>query len=130
MDIIKRLSVYEKKQFSKISKNKADKLEYQMSLQLLSLMLYKHYGEKVIIIIDEYDTPIQQAYSCGFYSDAVNFIRGVFSGGLKDNPYLAYGFLTGVMETEKESVFSGLNSLKMNYAHDTAYSQYFGFTRV
>lgn len=124
-----KLSVYEKDQFSKIAKGMADKVDDQMSLQLLSLLLHKHHGEKAIIIIDEYDTPIQQGYTCGFYSEIINFMRNFFSGGLKDNPHLAYGFLTGILRVAKESIFSGLNNLKINSLLDDAYSQYFGFTK-
>lgn len=99
-----------------------------MSLQLLSLLLHKHHKQKTIIIIDEYDTPIQQGHTCGFYSDTINFMRNFFSGGLKDNPHLAYGFLTGILRVAKESIFNGLNNLKINSLLDEAYSQYFGFT--
>lgn len=123
------LNPYEKEQFLQIANGKACEIDYQMSLQLLSLLLHKHYGKKAIIIIDEYDTPIQQGYTCGYYSDIVNFMRNFFSGGLKDNPHLAYGFLTGILRVAKESIFSGLNNLKINSLLDESYSQYFGFTK-
>ena len=100
-----------------------------MSLQLLSIYLYKHYKKEVIIIIDEYATPIEQEYTCGFYNKIIEFMRGFFSGGLKDNPCLAYGFLTGILRVAKESIFSGLNNLKINSILDDEYSQYFGFTK-
>jgi len=124
-----RLNIYEKEQFSQLANGKAADVDYQMSLQLLSLFLHKHYGEKAIIIIDEYDTPIQQGHTCGFYTDIVNFMRNFFSGGLKDNPHLAYGFLTGILRVARESIFSGLNNLKINSLLDDDYSQYFGFTK-
>lgn len=124
-----KLSVYEKGQFSKIAEGRAGKVDDQMSLQLLSLLLHKHHEEKAIIIIDEYDTPIQQGHTCGFYSEIINFMRNFFSGGLKDNPNLAYGFLTGILRVARESIFSGLNNLKINSLLDDAYSQYFGFTK-
>ena len=129
LETSEELSVYEKEQFKKIAKGKADKVDYQMSLQFLSLLLHKHHGEKVIIIIDEYDTPIQQGHTCGYYLDIIHFMRNFFSGGLKDNPHLAYGFLTGILRVAKESIFSGLNNLKINSLLDNAYSQYFGFTK-
>ena len=66
---------------------------------------------------------------CGFYSEITGFMRNFFSGGLKDNPNLAYGFLTGILRVAKESIFSGLNNLKINSLLDEAYSQYFGFTK-
>ncbi len=123
------LNIYEKEQFLQIANGKAGEVDYQMSLQLLSLLLHKHHGEKAIIIIDEYDTPIQQGYTSGFYSGIINFMRNFFSGGLKDNSHLAYGFLTGILRVAKESIFSGLNNLKINSILEDAYSQYFGFTK-
>ena len=123
------LNVYEKEQFSRIANGKASEIDFQMSLQLLSLLLHKQYGMETIIIIDEYDTPIQQGYTCGFYPEIVNFMRNFFSGGLKDNSHLAYGFLTGILRVAKESIFSGLNNLKIYSVLDEAYSEYFGFTR-
>lgn len=124
-----KLNAYEKEQFSSLANGTASEVDYQMALQLLSLLLHKHYNQKTIIIIDEYDTPIQQGHTCGFYSDIVNFMRNFFSGGLKDNPHLAYGFLTGILRVAKESIFSGLNNLKIYSLLDDAYSQYFGFTK-
>ena len=123
------LNSYEKEQFSLFANNKANEVDYQMSLQLLSMLLHKHYKKEAIIIIDEYDTPIQQGHSCGFYSEIVNFMRNFFSGGLKDNPHLAYGFLTGILRVAKESIFSELNNLKINSILDDSFSQYFGFTK-
>lgn len=92
-------------------------------------MLHKHYKEAAIIIIDEYDTPIQQGYMKGFYEPLVSFMRIFFSAGLKDNRHLAYGFLTGILRVAKESIFSGLNNLVVNSVLDRKYSEYFGFTR-
>lgn len=123
-----KLNTYEKEQYSRIAKGTASPVEYQMGLELLSLMLRKHHGVETIIIIDEYDTPIQQGYNCHFYAEIIGFMRNFFSGGLKDNPHLAYGFLTGILRVAKESIFSGLNNLKINSILDSAYSQYFGFT--
>lgn len=100
-----------------------------MSLGLLSILLNKHYGKECIIIIDEYDTPIQQGYSYHFYQKTINFMRNFFSGGLKDNPHLAYGFLTGILRVAKEIIFSGMNNLKTNSILDDSYSSYFGFTK-
>ena len=85
--------------------------------------------EKIIIIIDEYDTPIQQGHSCGFYDRIIGFMRGFFSGGLKDGSYLAYGFLTGILRVAKESIFSDLNNIKICSILDKDYSNYFGFTK-
>lgn len=124
-----KLNDYEKEQYVNLSRGKANEVDYQMSLQVLSLLLYKHYGKECVVIIDEYDTPIQQGHTCGFYEQIIDFMRSFFSGGLKDNTYLAYGFLTGILRVAKESIFSGLNNLKINSILDEAYSQFFGFTK-
>ena len=99
-----------------------------LSLAMLSQMLHEHHGVEPMIMIDEYDTPIQQGHTCGFYDDAVLFIRNLFSGAFKDNRHLKYGFLTGILRVAKESIFSGLNNLKINSILDDRYSEYFGFT--
>nr|WP_316624678.1 AAA family ATPase [uncultured Ruminococcus sp.] len=124
-----KLNKYEREQFVALADSTADASEYQLSLQILSLLLHKHYGKETIIIIDEYDTPIQQGHTCGFYNEVIEFMRNFFSGGLKDNSHLAYGFLTGILRVAKESIFSGLNNLVVNSILDKPYSQYFGFTK-
>lgn len=124
-----KLSSYEKKQYHLLAGENANEIDYQMSLQLLSLLLHKHYGKECIIIIDEYDTPIQQGHICDFYPKTIHFMRNLFSGGLKDNPHLAFGFLTGILRVAKESIFSGMNNLKINSILDSDYSSYFGFTK-
>ena len=122
------LNVYEKQQYLKIVNQSADDIDYQMSLQLLSLYLHKHWNKEAIIIIDEYDIPIQQGHLCGFHNETINFMRNFFSGGLKDNSHLALGLLTGILRIAKESLFSGLYNLKINSILDDRYSEYFGFT--
>lgn len=122
------LTAYEKEQYHLLAKDSGDEVDCQMGLQLLSLLLHKHYGMECIIIIDEYDTPIQQGHTCNFYPEIVNFMRNFFSGGLKDNPHLAFGFLTGILRVAKESIFSGMNNLKTYSILDDGYSSYFGFT--
>lgn len=122
------LTSYEKEQYHLLAGDTGDEVDCQMGLQLLSLLLHKHYGGECIIIIDEYDTPIQQGHTCNFYPEIVNFMRNFFSGGLKDNPHLAFGFLTGILRVAKESIFSGMNNLKTYSILDDGYSSYFGFT--
>lgn len=122
------LTAYEKEQYHLLAGDSGDEVDCQMGLQLLSLLLHKHYGRECIIIIDEYDTPIQQRHTCNFYPEIVNFMRNFFSGGLKDNPHLAFGFLTGILRVAKESIFSGMNNLKTYSILDDGYSSYFGFT--
>ena len=119
------LSSYEKEQYHRFASENINEVDCQMGLQLLSLLLHKHYNKECVIIVDEYDTPIQQGHLCDFYNEIVDFMRNFFSGGLKDNPHLAFVFLTGVL---KESIFSGMNNLKTNSILDNSYSSYFGFT--
>lgn len=119
------LSSYEKEQYHRFASNSINEVDCQMGLQLLSLLLHKHYNKECVIIVDEYDTPIQQGHLCDFYNEIVDFMCNFFSGGLKDNPHLAFVFLTGVL---KESIFSGMNNLKTNSILDNSYSSYFGFT--
>ena len=120
---------YDLKSFNALLSGDVTEVELSNALLNLSQMLHKHHGIAPIIIIDEYDTPIQQGYSCGFYDQVILFMRNLFSGGLKDNKHLSYGFLTGILRVAKESIFSGLNNLKINSILDEKYSDYFGFTK-
>ena len=104
-------------------------IDLVVSLVQLSRILKEFYSKEVIVIIDEYDTPIQQGYIYGYYDDIIMFMRNLFSGVFKDNNYLAYGFLTGILRVAKESIFSGLNNLKVNSVLEERYSSYFGFTK-
>lgn len=122
-------SIYEKAYFKTVLEEKADDTDMMMSLQRLSQMLDEHYDIPPIIIVDEYDTPIQQGHMRGFYDEVILFMRNLFSGGLKDNRHLSYGFLTGILRVAKESIFSGLNNLAVNSILDSRYSEYFGFTQ-
>lgn len=128
-ELRENLSLSNHDAYERIADGNAAASDYMMSLQLLSQMLDEHYGIAPIIIIDEYDTPIQQGHAKGFYDKVILFMRNLFSGGLKDNPHLSYGFLTGILRVAKESIFSGLNNLKINSILDDQYSQYFGFTK-
>lgn len=124
------ISSYEKKYLTSILEGEANKNDVAFAFLNLSRMLHVHYGVAPIIIIDEYDTPIQQGHVRGYYEKVIDFMRALFSGGLKDNPHLSYGFLTGILRVAKESIFSGLNNLKINSILDNRYSEYFGFTSV
>ncbi|MCI9142766.1 MAG: AAA family ATPase [Lachnospiraceae bacterium] len=123
-----RISVYEKKYLTDFLAGDVNENDVMMALQSLSQMLDEHYEMPPMIIIDEYDTPIQQGHIRGFYDRVTGFMRNLFSGGLKDNPHLAFGFLTGILRVARESIFSGLNNLKINSLLDNRYSEYFGFT--
>lgn len=124
-----RCSEFERNSYQKMVKGEAGIVELTQALFLLSSMLHKHYETAPILIIDEYDTPIQQGYMRNYYDQIILFMRNLFSGGLKDNPHLAYGFLTGILRVAKESIFSGMNNLKENSILDERYREYFGFTR-
>ncbi len=123
-----KISQYEKEYFSKILDATANEVELTSALERLSKMLATHYEKSPIIIIDEYDTPIQEGYSKDFYDEIISFMRNFFSGAFKDNKNLSYGFLTGILRIAQESIFSGLNNLTVNSVMDEEYSQFFGFT--
>ena len=124
----KTLDKYDKKTFEKLLSGDVTEVELSSALCDLSRMLHKHYGVAPIIIIDEYDVPIQQGHMNDYYDSCILFMRNLFSGGLKDNKHLSFGFLTGILRVAKESIFSGLNNLTINSVLDNKYSSYFGFT--
>lgn len=123
-----RLDKKQKDFYDKMVSEKFSAVDLERSLLYLSEMLKKHYGEGAVIIIDEYDTPIQSGHTNGFYDDVIAFMRNLLSGCFKDNKSLAFGFLTGILRVAKESIFSGLNNLTINSVLDNKYSEYFGFT--
>ena len=123
-----KLEKYEKDYFEKVLDGRADVVELSASLQRLSKMLAEHYRKAPVIIIDEYDTPIQEGYSKEFYDEIIGFMRNFFSGAFKDNSNLSYGFLTGILRIAQESIFSGLNNLTVNSIMDEEYDGFFGFT--
>ena len=123
-----KLSQYEKEYFAKILDASANEVELTSALERLSKMLATHYGKAPIIIIDEYDTSIQEGYSKDFYDEIISFMRNFFSGAFKDNKNLSYGFLTGILRIAQESIFSGLNNLTVNSVMDEEYDSFFGFT--
>ena len=122
------LDADDKNYIDRMEKGTLSGVELQRSLLNLTHMLSVHHGSKVVILIDEYDTPIQQGYTRGFYKEVISFMRNFLSGGLKDNTDLAFGVLTGIMRVSKENLFSGLNNPMVNTVLDNKYSGYFGFT--
>ena len=98
------------------------------SLRKLSQLLYKHYGKKVVILIDEYDVPLDKAYQNGYYHEMVSLIRGLFGQALKTNDYLQFAILTGCLRISKESIFTGLNNFEVVSIMDSMYDECFGFT--
>ena len=123
--IREKMNEWDKRKFEKVLYEKED-VDYIMSLKFLSDSLYKYYGEKVIILIDEYDAPIINAFDKGYYNEAVNFFQTFYSSALKTNNSLKYGILTGITRIIKEGIFSGLNNLKVDTILNKKYSEYFG----
>ena len=124
-----KIADYEKEYFQKVLNGTASEVDLTSALEKLSKMLAVHYKKAPIIIIDEYDTPIQEGYSKDFYDEIIGFMRNFFSGAFKDNRNLSYGFLTGILRIAQESIFSGLNNLTVNSVMDEEYDNYFGFTQ-
>ena len=98
------------------------------SFRMLSKLLYQHYGQKVVLLIDEYDVPLDKAFHHGYYREMVALIRGLFGQALKTNEYLQFAVLTGCLRVAKESIFTGLNNFDVNSIVDARYDEHFGFT--
>ena len=113
--------------FDRVSKN-MDNADATLALHRLSEFLYRYYGKKVIILLDEYDTPMQEAYVNGYWDEMVSFIRSMFNAAFKKNPYLERGIMTGITRVSKESIFSDLNNLKVITSTSDEYADAFGFT--
>ena len=118
----------EKEHFMKIVNNDKDMSLYITALKFLSDCLNKYYNEKVIILIDEYDVPLENAFFEGFYKEMIGFIRSLFESALKTNPSLEFSVITGCLRISKESIFTGLNNLKIISILDDRYAEHFGFT--
>lgn len=125
-----KIADFEKEYFRRILNGSASEVDLASALERLSAMLAKHYGKGPVIIIDEYDTPIQEGYAQDFYDEIIGFMRNFFSGGFKDNRNLSFGFLTGILRIAQESIFSGLNNLTVNSLMDEDYDRFFGFTET
>ena len=123
-----RCNAVDKAYFRRVMERTASSTELTSAFMTLTKMLHQHYGIAPVIIVDEYDTPIQQGHTKGFYDQVILFMRNLFSGGLKDNSHLSFGFMTGILCVAKESIFSGLGNLTINSITDEKYSTYFGFT--
>ena len=123
-----RLEKYEREYYEKVLEGKANEVELSASLQKLSKMLSEHYGKAPVIIIDEYDTPIQEAYIDGFWDEMTGFVRNLFNSTFKTNRYLERAVLTGITRISKESIFSDLNNIKVDTVTNSCYSNDFGFT--
>ena len=120
----------ERKKFLKVLDEEAEPEVYEDSLRLLSDYLYRFHGKKPIILLDEYDTPMQEAYLSGYWGEMVSFIRGLFNTAFKTNPYLERALLTGITRVSKESIFSDLNNLMVVTSTVRKYEDCFGFTEA
>lgn len=112
--------------FTKMLHGQDDNIED--SIRMLSQLLYKHYGQKAVILIDEYDVPLDKAFQNGYYKEMVSLIRGLFGQALKTNEFLQFAVLTGCLRVSKESIFTGLNNFEINSIVDIDHDEQFGFT--
>ena len=129
------LSENEKKRYKAIialkdGTNAMDEKELVSSLQILSQLLYKHFGQKTVILIDEYDVPLDKAFQNGYYKEMVSLIRGLFGKALKTNEFLQFAVLTGCLRVSKESIFTGLNNFEINSIVDIAHDEQFAAFRL
>ncbi len=120
---------YEKQMFIDLLSRKADEFDYEISIKQLSDYLQRYHNKKVVILIDEYDAPIQAGYK-KFYDKVVSFMRGLLSGAFKDNTNLYKGIITGILRVSRESIFSGLNNISVYSILDDEFSDKFGFTEL
>ena len=118
----------EKERYENLLNRRADEKEVAKAFAFLSECLFKYHGKNTIILIDEYDVPLKNAYFRGFYDKMIDFIRSLFESALKTNPYLERSVITGCLRISKESIFTGLNNLKVDSVLRTEYSDSFGFT--
>ena len=125
-----KLAADEKQYLEKMLKGKYEEADIRGSLKKLSILLEKHYGQKVILLIDEYDVPLDKAYAHGYYEQMIDLIRAMFGAALKTNDSLFFAVLTGCLRVSKESIFTGLNNLMVHSISDTSFDEYFGFTDV
>ena len=125
LDIIQ--DEYKKNIFINIINKKASFADYTLSMKNLCVYLERYHNQKPIVLIDEYDVPLQNSYLRGFYDEAINFIRALLQDALKDNQYLEFAIMTGCLRISKESIFTGLNNLEIHSILETQYSEHFGF---
>ena len=123
-----RISEGDKKPLERILREQDTQDDILNSLKTLSALLYRHYGQKTVLLIDEYDVPLDKAFHHGYYREMVALIRGLFGQALKTNEYLQFAVLTGCLRVAKESIFTGLNNFDVNSIVDARYDEHFGFT--
>lgn len=123
-----RIAEDDKRPFERFLKEQDTMDDVQESLKMLSSLLYQHYGQKTILLIDEYDVPLDKAFQHGYYKEMVALIRGLFGQALKTNDYLQFAVLTGCLRVSKESIFTGLNNFKVLSITDSRFDEHFGFS--
>ena len=123
-----RLASNEYEQYLCIAEERAGERQLRGALKLFCKCMFKITGKKTVLLIDEYDVPLENAYFCGFYGEMVSFIRSLFEAGLKTNDYLQFAVMTGCLRISRESIFTGLNHLNIISVLDKKYSEHFGFT--
>lgn len=123
-----KLTEVEKETFKLIQTGKATNSQFENSLKYLTEYLHKHYEVAPILLLDEYDIPIQSGYVNNFYDSIIEFMRNWLSGAVKDNEHISFSIMTGILRVGKESIFSGMNNLKVRTLLDRQYSEFFGFT--
>ena len=123
-----RIAEDDKRPFERFLKEQDTMDDVQESLKMLSSLLYQHYGQKTILLIDEYDVPLDKAFQHGYYKEMVALIRGLFGQALKTNDYLQFAVLTGCLRVSKENIFTGLNNFKVLSITDSRFDEHFGFT--
>ncbi len=124
------LSEEEREAFRALMSGSEEDQLYLDAIRFLSECLYKYHGKEAVILIDEYDVPLENAYFCGFYDQMIGFIRSLFESALKTNPYLKLGVVTGCLRISRESIFTGLNNLEIHSLISPKYTSYFGFTEA
>lgn len=117
----------DREKYKAIMAEKASEEDYAKSILFLSRCLEMYYGKKAVVLIDEYDVPLENSFTCGFYTEMVNFIRALFESGLKDNTSLEFAAITGCLRISKESIFTGLNNLNIVSIRSANFDEYFGF---
>ncbi len=130
LETSEKLSHAQKTLFQLILHRKANYAQMQNSMQTLTECIAKHHGTKPWLLIDEYDSPIHAAYAHGYYEEMIEFMKGFFGAALKNNSYLEKAVVTGILRISKESLFSGVNNLRVYSILNTKYSEYFGFTEM
>ncbi len=123
------LSKIQKDKYQSIMSRKAERADFATALMFLSKCLYDYHKEKTVILLDEYDVPLENAYFHGFYEQMADFIRSLFESAIKTNQYLEFAVITGCLRISKESIFTGLNNLNVNSILSGNYAEYFGFVQ-